>query len=163
LTGAGIAPYGFRADCNTAQYTPKIQYVMSILKYGKPMVKPKDNKVDEDKDKMDDTRTHPDDVHVAMAFVKDAEKMIETDYPEDTAKFAVYLDSMSLLFENIMELFMTDTFRAVFSMLFVWGFITYHTQSCMLSSLGMGVILLSYPATAFITSVIFQVKYFGFL
>jgi hypothetical protein len=98
---------------------------MSLLKYGKPMVPPSKNKVDKDKTKEDKDRVYPDDLDMVIAFTKDAEKWIESDY--GNAPFNVYIDGLSLMFENIMEVFATDTFNTLFSMLFVWGFITWHT------------------------------------
>jgi protein dispatched 1 len=58
---------------------------------------------------------------------------------------------------------MGDALKAVFSCLFVFMYLNFHTQSCMISCLGMGIIVLSFPFTAIITNGILQIKYFGVL
>jgi hypothetical protein len=136
---------------------------MSILVTGSPFVSPSENKVDKDKLKLDDTRVYPEDTDVIHAYIEDVKDHIEKNFPEGTVGFKVRVDSMAVQMDNIMGLFIADSFKAINSCIFVWIFLTQHMQSCMLSSLGMGLILLSFPFTAFIVNYILQVKYFGFL
>jgi len=98
-----------------------------------------------------------------FTYIRDVKEMIKEKYPEGDTDFIARIDTLAMLMDNMMKVVEKDGSMVMFSILFVWAFITYHTQSCMLSSLAMAIVLLSFPFTAFITNMIFQVKYFGFL
>jgi hypothetical protein len=111
----------------------------------------------------DSKRKYPTDEDYVFAYIKDVQDHVKDKYPEDTVGFNTRIDCVSMQFDNLMSVVTQDTGKALFSCIFVWIYLTQHMQSCMLSSLGMGVVILSFPFTTFITNFIFQVKYFGFL
>ena len=62
-----------------------------------------------------------------------------------------------------MTLALSDAMKAFFSMTFVFIYLNIHLQSCILSCLGMGIIIMSFPFTVVITNAVLGIKYFGFL
>jgi hypothetical protein len=113
--------------------------------------------------KLSADRKYPDDTDYLYALVSDLDDFAQEKFPSSETGFTVRVDSMAVTFEKLMSVVEMDTAKALFSCIFVWIWLTFHMQSCMLSSLGMAVILLSFPFTSFIAYGIFQVKYFGFL
>ena len=53
-----------------------------------------------------------------------------------------------------------DTFFAVFSVLFVYFYLTVHLKSIFLGTFGIIMILFSFPITAFIYQAILRVTYY---
>lgn len=96
----------------------------------------------------------------------------ETNFDKDTSfcktcknkvGFTVRIDSFALTIERFTDLIAEDGQKAFFSIMFVWAYLSAHMQSYFLSCLGMSIVLLSFPATIFLTNAILQVKYFGFM
>jgi len=58
---------------------------------------------------------------------------------------------------------MEDTSYAGFSIMFVFGYLTYHLGSCFLSAIGVVLILLSFPMTVLVTEGILRVTFFNSL
>ena len=69
---------------------------MSILRVGGPFVSARENKVDKDKLKLDETRVYPMDTDVVWAYLEDTKEMIERDFPEATVKFKTRVASMKV-------------------------------------------------------------------
>ena len=54
-----------------------------------------------------------------------------------------------------------DAVKAVFSIVFVWFYLNVHIKSFFVASVGISIIILSFPVTVLITEFIFQITYFG--
>lgn len=139
---------------------PKMEYAISRFNIGLPFV------TDPARDKKyNDTRAP--DMDQYKAFVKDIMKT----FREDNDKFnenadtqmQVDVDSFVVTIDEFLALVMADGLKAFISMTFVFCYLNVHLQSCWLSCVGMGIIILSFPFTAIITNGILQIKYFGFL
>lgn len=61
------------------------------------------------------------------------------------------------------DLLVEDSLKAMVSIVFVYLYMNFHLRSCLLSLVGISIIILSFPITVIINSYIFQVKYFGAL
>jgi len=149
-------------DCFTAdERIPKVNYMVSGLTYGTPFVPAALTKVDEGKS--EEELRFPTDNDAVVAFLKDVIEFAEISYPEGSTGVKVRIDGIALAIEDFIGLALSDTLKALFSMAFVFLYLNFHLQSCFLSCLGMGIIVLSFPFTVIITNAIFQIKYFGFL
>lgn len=87
----------------------------------------------------------------------------EKNYKESDTGAQIRIDGIVMFLDELMAVALGDALKAIFSCLFVFLYLNFHTHSCFLSTLGMGIIVLSFPFTAVITNGIFQIKYFGFL
>jgi len=87
----------------------------------------------------------------------------EKNYKESDTGAQIRIDGIVMFLDELMAVALGDALKAIFSCLFVFLYLNFHTHSCFLSALGMGIIVLSFPFTAVITNGIFQIKYFGFL
>jgi len=162
--GSGFIAPGTSCPTYTEEVViPKVEYLMTMFTFGTPINSPKEAEVDKDLSDIDPKRKFPSDLDYVFTYIRDVKEMIKEKYPEGDTDFVARIDTLAMLMDNMMKVVEKDGSMVMFSILFVWAFITYHTQSCMLSSLAMAIVLLSFPFTAFITNMIFQVKYFGFL
>ena len=75
----------------------------------------------------------------------------------------VDVESFAVTIDDFINMVMADGMKAFMSMTFVFIYLNVHLQSCWLSCVGMGIIIMSFPFTAIITNGILQIKYFGFL
>jgi hypothetical protein len=116
-----------------------------------------------DKDKKDSDLVYPKDDDKVRAYIKDILNTIDDRFNESTVGIKMRIDGVVLSYDEFLELAMSDAMKALFSMTFVFIYLNIHMQSCILSCLGMGIIMLSFPFTAIITNGILQIKYFGFL
>lgn len=118
---------------------------------------------DEEKGREDITRTYPDDKDKVIAFLMDVIDHADKNYKEDDTGIKIRIDGLVMTIDELIATAMSDALKAIFSCLFVFLYLNFHTQSCMISCLGMGIIVLSFPFTAIITNGILQIKYFGVL
>jgi len=61
------------------------------------------------------------------------------------------------------DLLQSDSLKASFSVVFVFGYLNFHLRSFFISLVGVTLIVLSFPITVLITDFVLQVKYFGSL
>jgi hypothetical protein len=162
-TGKPMPGADYRNCFTEAQLTPKVTFFMSMLKYGTPTKPPSVNKVDKDLSRESKDRKYPRDDDMTFAYIKDVQKHIDDNFPESSSGFIARANAIEMQFESFFDIINNDAGKTVLSILFVWGFLTFHMQSCCLSCIGIWLILLSFPFTAFITNFILQIKYFGFL
>lgn len=71
--------------------------------------------------------------------------------------------TFTILFPQILQLFTFDFGLVIFSIAIVFWWFKLHLKSSVLSIVGVSIIFLSFPFTAFIVSGIFRVGYFGYL
>ena len=95
-----------------------------MLKYGTPLVKPLDNKVDKDKSREDETRKYPEDNDLTFAYIKDAQEHVEKKYPASETGFLTRADCIAMQFDNLMSVVTDDTSKCMFSIIFVWIYLT---------------------------------------
>jgi predicted RND superfamily exporter protein len=131
--------------------------------FGTPLQSEVNAKPDEDMMPLDEDRKYPDDIDYASAYVKDVLAWVDEKYPASATKVNIRIDGIFMTVDKIMEVALEDTSKAFFSVVFVGMYLNFHMRSCFLASLGMGLIVLSFPFTAFICNAILQIKYFGFL
>jgi hypothetical protein len=90
------------------------------------------------------------------AFVKDIMNIFAEDNEEfkknPETQMQVDVDSFVVTIDDFLDMVMADAFKAFISMVFVFCYLNIHLQSCWLSSVGMGIIILSFPFTAIITN-----------
>jgi hypothetical protein len=111
--------------------------------------------------------TNAPDMDQYKAFVKDIMKTFREDNDEfkknPETQMQVDVDSFVVTIDDFLDMVMADGLKALISMTFVFCYLNVHLQSCWLSCVGMGIIILSFPCTAIVTNGILQIKYFGFL
>ena len=155
-----IAFFNAPEECFTkAQKIPKVNHFVTNLKFGTPLVSNKDREVDEDK--QDKDLKYPEDNDKIVAFLNDILNIIDADFQESKIGMQMRVDGIILAIDDFMALALSDALKALFSMSFVFIYLNIHMQSCVLSCLGMGIIVLSFPFTVIITNGILQIKYFG--
>lgn len=132
------------------QKIPYLEYAVTRLAVGTPLII--ESKRNNDTDPTDD--------QTIKAFVKDLQEIVET---TDTLGFSAHVDSLAIAIDKFLWLVISDALKAVFSMTFVFIYLNIHLQSCSLSCIGMGIIILSFPATVMVTNGILGIKYFGSL
>lgn len=115
------------------------------------------------KAKKDADRAYPTDTDALVAFLTDVISHVEEKFVESDTGVKVRIDGFILAIDDFINLALSDALKALFSLAFVFLYLNFHLQSCCLSGLGMGIIVLSFPFTVIITNGILQVKYFGFL
>lgn len=71
--------------------------------------------------------------------------------------------SFNILIDQILQIFFFDFGLVVLSILVVFLWFCFHLRSAFLSLIGISIIFLSFPFTAFVVSGIFRVGYFGYL
>ena len=84
---------------------------------------------------------------------------------QDTSEFgfsAQYI-TFNLLMSQILGLLFRDFALVFLSIFLVFSWFCLHLKSVFLALVGMSIIFLSFPFTAFIVSGIFRVSYFGYL
>lgn len=140
---------------------PKPKYISTMFTYGTPLVPTKLS--DADEGKKDADRAYPTDTDALVAFLTDVISHVEEKFVESDTGVKVRIDGFILAIDDFINLALSDALKALFSLAFVFLYLNFHLQSCCLSGLGMGIIVLSFPFTVIITNGILQVKYFGFL
>lgn len=83
--------------------------------------------------------------------------------PEKTVGMKPIVFNFIVMQEDFYLLSMEDTSYAGFSIMFVFGYLTYHLGSCFLSAIGVVLILLSFPMTVLVTEGILRVTFFNSL
>jgi hypothetical protein len=152
----------FESECFTAaEKIPKVNYFMTALAYGTPLTASELTEADEGKP--DPEKKYPSDSDTVIAFLKDLISHVKETHDESDTGVKVRVDGIVLALEDFIGLALSDTMKALFSVTFVFLYLNFHLQSCILSCLGMGIIIFSFPFTVIITNAIFQIKYFGFL
>jgi len=81
----------------------------------------------------------------------------------ETGDFNIVVFSAARRFAAFTKRMFADMAYAMFSILFVWAFICYHTKSLFLGSMGMFLILMSFPITGIIFGMVAQISYFAVL
>ena len=61
----------------------------------------------------------------------------------------------------VLDVLASDTIKAVFSVVFVFFYLNVHLKSFFISTVGISIIIFSFPVTVLITEFVFQVTYFG--
>jgi predicted RND superfamily exporter protein len=92
----------------------------------------------------------------------DIMKHAEDNYSSDDG-VKIRIDGVVMTIDELISTALSDALKAILSCTFVFLYLNFHTRSCFISALGMGIIILSFPLTAVITNGILQIKYFGFL
>lgn len=97
------------------------------------------------------------------AFVKDIQNFIKADLDPKVVGFKTDMDSklindIELVIKDILG---KDAVKAVASILFVFMYLNFHLKSFFIASVGITIIILSFPVTILITEFVLQVKYFG--
>jgi len=96
-------------------------------------------------------------------FSNDLVNEITDDWDEKEMGFAALAQNTHVIESIALGLVIEDAFFAIAAMLFVFFYVAFHLRSLCLSAVGMSLILFSFPISIFICSLIFQVKYYGFL
>ena len=77
--------------------------------------------------------------------------------------FQTNVYSLLLIIDEFLNLALADMYSAVFSVMFVYVYLTIHLKSCFLSTCGISIIIFSFPFTVMVTEGIAGVTYFGTL
>jgi hypothetical protein len=94
-------------------------------------------------------------------FLLDLEAKFIESFENDPTGFEVNILSEAYNQKVFQDLVTGDTAWSIFSVMFVFGYLCYHLSSLFLASVGIMLILLSFPLTSFITEGIFRVTYFS--
>lgn len=92
--------------------------------------------------------TDPTDSETIYAFMMDIQDIVDA---KDLG-FSAQFDSFAISIDDFIMLVLNDALKAVLSMAFVFMYLNFHLQSCTLGVLGMGIIVLSFPATVIVTN-----------
>lgn len=82
---------------------------------------------------------------------------------DDETGFSAGLVNLNQFIEVFLNLVINDAYYAFWSLSFVFLYLWWHLSSCFLATIGVLIIIFSFPFTAVITYGVFGVKYFGFL
>lgn len=83
---------------------------------------------------------------------------------ENESDDVTYYVSSNLLAEDILtEVFDTDVSYSTYSLLFVYVYLTYHTKSLFMSTMGVIFIILSFPVSQFIYTGILRIQFYSTL
>lgn len=135
-----------------------LSYVRTYINYGLPL-------------EMEGTRykNTTDNNLMQLEYIKDFSRMVKKLHEEkfgdgsgDKPLKSVVL-TITLLIEEFESLLLNDFLFSVFSVMFVFFYLTVHLRSCFLSGIGTLLILFSFPFTMIIVAGIFRVSYFGTL
>ena len=96
------------------------------------------------------------------AYLTEA-KIVFDDQDTDAIGFQAQFITFNLLIDQILKLFMFDFLLVVVSICVVFLWFKLHLKSAFLAIVGVSIIFLSFPFTAFIVSGIFRVSFFGYL
>lgn len=96
-------PGKYKDKCFTEEeLKPNVKFFMSSLRYGGPIYSPKENKVDDDKGRLDETRKFPSDDDYVFAFINDIIDHIDKTYKSSTDQsIKVRIDASSMMMDNI--------------------------------------------------------------
>lgn len=87
---------------------------------------------------------------------------LETKFPKQ--KYKTYSFASGVQRENIFQsMVYRDTSFSAFSVIFVYFYMMFHTRSLFLSTIGIFMILFSFPITTVLTEGIFRITYFSSL
>jgi hypothetical protein len=131
---------------------------VSNLKWGEPLIPRTEFGSEEEQDKEkskgrdDETRKYPSDTDYIIAMLTDIMEHVDKTYKEGDTGVKIRIDGLVMTIDELLAVAMSDAMKAVFSMAFVFLYLFFHMQSCLLAALGMGIIALSFPFTAVITN-----------
>jgi hypothetical protein len=74
-----------------------------------------------------------------------------------------YCISFLLADDILTEVFDTDVGYSSYSLMFVYAYLTYHTQSLFMSTMGVILIVLSFPVSQFIYTGILRISFYSTL
>lgn len=83
------------------------------------------------------------------AWAKDVKKAAKDNSVDGGYKISLW--ATVLLFDEIAEILNQDFAFAIFSVTFVYFYLSFHLRSCWLAAVGVSLILLSFPFTVVVT------------
>ena len=89
--------------------------------------------------------------------------MIEDQHPTKETQFTTYANSFALTLQDFEQMLLEDGLYSMVAMFFVFTYFWISLRSLWMATIGITMILFSFPFTVCITNLIFQVKYFGSL
>ena len=133
----------------------KVQYLRSVLHFGGPL-----NVNGIRYNDISDRSVEQQDY--VISFLGEIDTFIEeksktTFHPQ----FKTYLYNIKMSLLKYQGIVQKDIMFAVFSVFFVWCYLTYHLHSIFLGIVSMSIILSSFPVTQIICEGLFKVTYFG--
>jgi hypothetical protein len=99
---------------------------------------------------------------ILKTYLKSTKEAFDAQNTEDFGFNATFL-TFNLLFDQILRMLYRDFALVFVSIFLVFSWFCLHLRSGFLATVGMTIIFLSFPFTAFVVSGLFRVMYFGYL